>query len=153
MSCFPAMFALDHKRELSGQWGWMLVSGIIDLALALMIFAGLPSTAAWALGLLVGINMYGRFNPLGVLVPEFRKGRLVEIGDFIADIGDGGLERFGGDRLPDCVADHLDGRRRGIFRRKDADPQRELDVVTELLQRRHVGQRGRALRTETGECS
>jgi len=51
------MFALDHKRELSGQWGWMLVSGIIDLALAMMIFAGLPSTAAWALGLLVGINM------------------------------------------------------------------------------------------------
>jgi uncharacterized membrane protein HdeD (DUF308 family) len=51
------MFALDHRRELSGQWGWMLLSGIIDLALAIMIFAGLPSTAAWALGLLVGINM------------------------------------------------------------------------------------------------
>jgi uncharacterized membrane protein HdeD (DUF308 family) len=51
------MFSLDHKRELSGQWGWMLVSGIIDLVLAAMIFAGLPSTAAWALGLLVGINM------------------------------------------------------------------------------------------------
>ena len=51
------MFALDHKRELSGRWGWMLVSGIIDLVLAAMIFAGLPSTAAWAIGLLVGINM------------------------------------------------------------------------------------------------
>ena len=51
------MFALDHKRELSGQWGWMLVSGIIDLVLAAMILAGLPSTAAWAIGLLVGINM------------------------------------------------------------------------------------------------
>ena len=51
------MFAFDHKRELSGQWGWMLMSGIVDLALAIMIFAGLPSTAAWAVGLLVGINM------------------------------------------------------------------------------------------------
>ncbi|HET7192757.1 MAG TPA: HdeD family acid-resistance protein [Pseudolabrys sp.] len=51
------MFALDHRRELSGRWGWMLLSGIIDLALAMMIFAGLPSTAAWAVGLLVGINM------------------------------------------------------------------------------------------------
>lgn len=51
------MFALDHKRELSGQWGWMLVSGVIDLVLAVMILAGLPSTAAWAIGLLVGINM------------------------------------------------------------------------------------------------
>jgi uncharacterized membrane protein HdeD (DUF308 family) len=51
------MFALDHKRELSGRWGWMLVSGIVDLALGAMILAGLPSTAAWAIGLLVGINM------------------------------------------------------------------------------------------------
>jgi len=51
------MFALDHKRELSGQWGWMLVSGVVDLVLGGLIFAGLPSTAAWAIGLLVGINM------------------------------------------------------------------------------------------------
>ena len=51
------MFALDHKRELSGRWGWMLVSGIVDLVLGAMIFAGLPSTAVWAIGLLVGINM------------------------------------------------------------------------------------------------
>ena len=51
------MFALDHKRELSGRWGWMLMSGIIDLALAALVFTGLPSTAAWAIGLLVGINM------------------------------------------------------------------------------------------------
>ena len=51
------MFALEHKRELSGRWGWMLMSGIVDVILATMIFAGLPSTAAWAIGLLVGINM------------------------------------------------------------------------------------------------
>jgi uncharacterized membrane protein HdeD (DUF308 family) len=51
------MFALDHKRELSGHWGWMLMSGIVDLVLGAMILAGLPSTAAWAIGVLVGINM------------------------------------------------------------------------------------------------
>ena len=51
------MFSLDHKRELSGRWGWMLTSGVIDLVLGVMILAGLPSTAAWAIGLLVGINM------------------------------------------------------------------------------------------------
>jgi len=51
------MFALDHKRELSGRWGWMLASGIVDLILAVIILVGLPGTAAWALGLLVGINM------------------------------------------------------------------------------------------------
>jgi len=51
------MYALEHRRELSGRWEWMLVSGIIDLVLAGIIFAGLPGTAEWALGLLVGINM------------------------------------------------------------------------------------------------
>jgi uncharacterized membrane protein HdeD (DUF308 family) len=51
------MYVLEHKKELSGRWAWMLVSGVIDLVLAVMILAGLPSTAEWALGLLVGINM------------------------------------------------------------------------------------------------
>jgi len=51
------MYALEHKRELTGQWGWMLASGIIDLVLAAIILLGLPGTAVWALGLLVGINM------------------------------------------------------------------------------------------------
>jgi uncharacterized membrane protein HdeD (DUF308 family) len=51
------MYALEHKRELSGRWGLLLASGIVDLVLAAIILAGLPGTAAWALGLLVGINM------------------------------------------------------------------------------------------------
>ncbi len=51
------MFALDHKRELTGRWGWMLVSGVVDLVLAAIIFIGLPATAAWAVGLMVGINL------------------------------------------------------------------------------------------------
>ena len=51
------MFAIEHRNQLTGRWGWMLVSGIIDLILAGIIFAGLPGTALWALGLLVGINM------------------------------------------------------------------------------------------------
>src|ERR1700722_10947710 len=51
------LYALEHRREVSGRWGWMLVSGIVDLILASIIFLGLPGTAAWAIGLLVGINM------------------------------------------------------------------------------------------------
>jgi uncharacterized membrane protein HdeD (DUF308 family) len=51
------MYAFEHRARLSGRWGWMLASGIVDLILAGIIFAGLPETATWALGLLVGINM------------------------------------------------------------------------------------------------
>jgi uncharacterized membrane protein HdeD (DUF308 family) len=51
------MYALEHKRELSGRWGWMLASGVVDLIVAAIIFMGLPGSAAWAIGLLVGINL------------------------------------------------------------------------------------------------
>jgi uncharacterized membrane protein HdeD (DUF308 family) len=51
------MYAIDHRNQFTQQWVWMLLSGVIDLILAGIIFAGLPGTAAWALGLLVGINM------------------------------------------------------------------------------------------------
>jgi uncharacterized membrane protein HdeD (DUF308 family) len=51
------MFAIEHRNQLTGRWAWMLISGIIDLILAGIIIAGFPGTAAWALGLLVGINL------------------------------------------------------------------------------------------------
>jgi len=51
------MYAVDHRRQFTGSWFWMLLSGVIDLILAAIILAGLPETAVWALGLLVGINM------------------------------------------------------------------------------------------------
>jgi uncharacterized membrane protein HdeD (DUF308 family) len=51
------VLAIEHRRELVGRWGWILVSGIIDLIIAGVIWAGLPGTAAWALGLLVGIDL------------------------------------------------------------------------------------------------
>jgi uncharacterized membrane protein HdeD (DUF308 family) len=51
------MFALEHKRDLPEAWGWMFVSGLVDLILGGIIVAGLPGAAEWAVGLLVGINM------------------------------------------------------------------------------------------------
>jgi uncharacterized membrane protein HdeD (DUF308 family) len=51
------MFAVEHRRELTSGWVWMLLSGIVTLVLGVLILAGLPGTAAWALGLLVGIDM------------------------------------------------------------------------------------------------
>lgn len=38
-------------------WGWLIFSGVTALILAYIIFSGLPGTATWAIGTLVGINM------------------------------------------------------------------------------------------------
>jgi uncharacterized membrane protein HdeD (DUF308 family) len=51
------MYALEHRRELSGRWSWMLVAGLMDIVISFFIIAGLPGSALWAIGLLVGINL------------------------------------------------------------------------------------------------
>jgi len=33
------------------------VNGVIDLLLAALIFVGLPASAAWAIGIIVGVDM------------------------------------------------------------------------------------------------
>jgi len=49
--------AVAHRRELSGRWQWLAFNGVIDLILAVIILGGLPASAAWALGLLLGIDL------------------------------------------------------------------------------------------------
>jgi uncharacterized membrane protein HdeD (DUF308 family) len=50
------LLAIEHRRHLAS-WGWVLLSGLVDLLLAFLIWDGWPSSAGWAIGLLVGINM------------------------------------------------------------------------------------------------
>jgi uncharacterized membrane protein HdeD (DUF308 family) len=49
--------AIAHRRELSARWEWMMLNGVLDLALAAIVLSGLPGTLAWALGLLLGIDL------------------------------------------------------------------------------------------------
>ena len=49
--------ALDFRRHLPN-WGWSLFGGLVNLVLAFLIWQGWPATADWAIGLLIGINMF-----------------------------------------------------------------------------------------------
>jgi uncharacterized membrane protein HdeD (DUF308 family) len=51
------ILAISHRRELSGRWEWILVNGVVDFILAGIIFAALPGAFAWALGLIIGIDL------------------------------------------------------------------------------------------------
>ena len=51
------MYALEHRRELSERWSWLLVAGLMDILVAAIIIAGLPGSALWAVGLLAGVNL------------------------------------------------------------------------------------------------
>jgi uncharacterized membrane protein HdeD (DUF308 family) len=65
--------AIDHRRQLSGRWEWMLVNGIIDLILATIIIAGMPGTLVWVLGLMIGIDMLFGGGSLIAMALEARK--------------------------------------------------------------------------------
>ena len=68
------MYALEHRRELSERWSWLLIAGIMDLLIAFVIIAGLPGSALWAVGLLVGINLlFGGASLIGMALAA-RKG-------------------------------------------------------------------------------
>jgi len=69
------MYALEHRRELSGRWSWLLVAGVLDLAVSFLIIAGLPGSAEWALGLLVGINLlFGGATLIGMALAARNSG-------------------------------------------------------------------------------
>jgi uncharacterized membrane protein HdeD (DUF308 family) len=68
------MYALEHRRELSERWSWLLIAGIMDLLIAFVIISGLPESALWAVGLLVGINLlFGGASLIGMALAA-RKG-------------------------------------------------------------------------------
>ncbi len=54
---FQIAGAIQHRDAFPGTWGWLLMSGVADLSLAVMIIFGWPATASWVLGLFVGINL------------------------------------------------------------------------------------------------
>jgi uncharacterized membrane protein HdeD (DUF308 family) len=49
--------AIEFRRHMR-HWGWTLLSGLVDLLLAYLITQGWPGSATWAVGLLVGVNLF-----------------------------------------------------------------------------------------------
>jgi uncharacterized membrane protein HdeD (DUF308 family) len=54
---FQIAGSFAYRDAMPGSWGWMLASGISDLILAGLFIVYWPVSAAWALGLLVGVNL------------------------------------------------------------------------------------------------
>jgi uncharacterized membrane protein HdeD (DUF308 family) len=53
-------------------WGWVLTSGIIGIVVALYLWAHLPLTAMWLLGVLLGIQLICEGAALGYLAWKVR---------------------------------------------------------------------------------
>ena len=53
-------------------WGWVFASGVVGILLALYLWASLPVTAVWLLGLLLGIQLICEGAALGYLAWKVR---------------------------------------------------------------------------------
>ena len=74
---FKIVAALSYRFH---GWLWPLVSGVIDLALGLMIWHDLPASALWVIGLFVGINILIRginWVALGLALRSMPRGAVV----------------------------------------------------------------------------
>ncbi len=63
------LLAFNYRARIPRAWGWVLFSGLLDVLLGFMIVMGLPGTAVWAIGLLVGLNLL--FTGVALLVAAF----------------------------------------------------------------------------------
>jgi uncharacterized membrane protein HdeD (DUF308 family) len=67
------VYALEHRRQLSARSGWLIVNGVLDLALAVVIFWLLPGAAFWVLGLFIGIDfLFGGASLIGMALAAHR---------------------------------------------------------------------------------
>ena len=54
-------------------WGWVLASGVVGVFLAIYLWSSLPITAAWLLGILVGIQLISEGAALGYMAWQVRR--------------------------------------------------------------------------------
>ncbi len=63
------VMAFHYKNAIPKAWLWVLFSALVDIVLGVIIVAGLPGTAIWVIGLMVGINLL--FTGVALLVSAF----------------------------------------------------------------------------------
>jgi uncharacterized membrane protein HdeD (DUF308 family) len=69
---FQVVSSFSYRDAIPDSWGWMLMSGIADLLLAGIIIWAWPTSAQWALGLVVGINLITSGTAVVMLAIEGR---------------------------------------------------------------------------------
>lgn len=54
-------------------WGWVLASGIVSVLLAMVLWASIPLTALWLLGVLLAVTLVSEGLALGYMAWQARK--------------------------------------------------------------------------------
>jgi uncharacterized membrane protein HdeD (DUF308 family) len=62
------LFGIDHRRQLSKRWRWLVAAGVVDLFLApLILLVTFVAAAIWLLPEVIGIDLlFGGFSLFAV---------------------------------------------------------------------------------------
>lgn len=71
---FQSIASFSYRDLIPSSWGWMLASGLSDLLLAGIIIWAWPESAAWTLGLIVGVNLITSGTAVGMMAVAGRNG-------------------------------------------------------------------------------
>lgn len=69
--CLKTAFAMSIKP--AANWGWGLFDGVISIIFAIIIFAQWPQSAAWVIGLLIGIKLIFLGNTMVMISSGLKK--------------------------------------------------------------------------------
>jgi uncharacterized membrane protein HdeD (DUF308 family) len=70
------LFGIEHRRQMSRQWSWLITNGVLDLLLAPLILAvTFAAAAVWILPLVIGIDMLFAGVSLVALAAAARPGQ------------------------------------------------------------------------------
>jgi uncharacterized membrane protein HdeD (DUF308 family) len=64
---FQSIASFSYRDLIPSSWGWLLASGLADLVLAGIIIYAWPDSAAWTLGLIVGVNLITSGTAVGAM--------------------------------------------------------------------------------------
>ncbi|WP_336002614.1 HdeD family acid-resistance protein [Halorientalis halophila] len=73
------------RVRTNDNWGWLLISGVVSVFLSSLILLGFPSSAAWAVGLLFGVNLLTSGVALAMLGTAARAGRETGAGQRVGE--------------------------------------------------------------------
>jgi uncharacterized membrane protein HdeD (DUF308 family) len=64
---------VSFRYKLATGWNWLLASGVLSLLLGLLIWSQWPVSGMWAVGVLVGVNLFGTGLALVTLASTLNK--------------------------------------------------------------------------------
>jgi uncharacterized membrane protein HdeD (DUF308 family) len=79
------LIGMEYRKARHGRWRWLVGNGVLDLIFATIIFAALPASALWLVGVIVGIDLvFGGASLIALSLAAHRTAQTAPTADQLA---------------------------------------------------------------------